>query len=92
MRIRPYPAWGLLASALAVSAWRVYERPGAEYALTSDRVTRWASLARMTPEEIDRGLAHRYKGLAAALNGAPEAGYLSDRSGADFWKAATTPG
>ena len=34
MRIRPYPAWGLLASVLAISAWRLYERPGGEYSVT----------------------------------------------------------
>jgi hypothetical protein len=92
MKIRPYPAWGLLAAALAVSAWRLFERPGAEYALNGERVSRWASLARTTPEEVDRGLAHRYRGLAQALEGAREAGYFSDRSGADFWIAATIPG
>ncbi len=88
MRIRPYPAWGLLACVLAVSAWRVYERPGAEYAATGERAARWALLARMTPEELDRGLAHRYEGLAGALEEAREVGYFSERAGADRSSAA----
>ena len=90
MRIRPYPAWGLLASALAVSAWRIYERPASEYAITGQRVARWASLARMTPEELDPGLPHRYQGLARALGGAREVGYFSERNSADLWSAAST--
>jgi hypothetical protein len=92
MRIRPYPAWGLLASALAISAWRLHERPGGEYAVTGERVARWASLARMTPEEIDRGLAHRYEGLARELDGMREVGYFSERDSAGRWRAAMIPG
>ena len=90
MRIRPYPAWGLLASLLAVSAWRIYERPGWEYAVTGERVAGWASLARMTPEELDRGLPHRYEGLASALNGVREVGYFSERQSADLFGGVPT--
>jgi hypothetical protein len=92
MRIRPYPAWGLLAIALAISGWRLYQRPGSEYAITRERAARWVSLLRMTTEELDRGLAHRYEGLASALNGAREVGYFSGRDGANVYDAATIPG
>ncbi len=90
MRIRPYPAWGLLASILAVSAWRIHERPGGEYAVTGKRVTSWASLARMTPEELDRGLPHRYEGLAAELKGAREVGYFSEQNSEALFRDAST--
>ena len=92
MRIRPYPAWGLLAAALAISAWRVYERPGEQFAITGERVARWASLLRMSPEELDRGLVHRYEGLASALSGMRDVGYFSDRSTENRASAAATPG
>ena len=68
MRIRPYPAWGLMACVLAISGWRVYERPGAEYAFTTERPGGFVT--RMTPEELDSGLPHRYDGVAAELKGA----------------------
>ncbi len=90
MRIRPYPAWGLLASICAVSAWRIYERPAGEYAFTSRRVVRWASLARMTPEELDPGLPHRYEGLASELNGAREVGYFNERDRSALWRDVLT--
>jgi hypothetical protein len=90
MKIKPYPAWILMVSMVAVSAWRLYERPGAEYAFTGHRVALWASLARMTPEELDRGLPHRYEGLASALDGAREVGYLSERKRAELLGPSAT--
>ncbi len=92
MQIRPYPAWFLLASALALSAWRFYERPAAEFSFTPERPERWASLARLAPEELDHGLAHRYQGLAVLLDGSRDVGYLSERAESELWKAATMPG
>jgi hypothetical protein len=92
MKIRPYPAWALLAMMLVLSTWRLHDRPGAEYLLGPGRISRWASLARMTPEELDRGLAHRYDGLAAALGGEAEVGYFSERSSDDLWRLAAEPG
>ena len=92
MKIRPYPAWGLLASMLAISAWRVYERPGTEYAISRQRIARWASLATLTPEELDLGLPHRYEGMARELRGAREAGYFSDQSSGVLWRDAAIPG
>ena len=64
MRIRPFHAWGLLAYALAdlgleglrTAGLRVHGDP-------PSGLRGWASLARLTPEEVDRGLAHRYAGL-----------------------------
>jgi hypothetical protein len=92
MQIRPYPAWALMAIALVVAAWRVYERPGADFALTSRRLARWPLLATMTTEELDPGLPHRYLGLSNALNGEREVGYFSEKDSADLWRAAITPG
>jgi len=44
----------------------------------------------MTPVEVDRGLAHRYEGLAGVLEGARDVGYFSERDSSDLWSAAST--
>lgn len=91
MRARPYPAWALLAATLAASAWRLSERSGDVKALSAERVRGWAALARETPEALDRGVAHRYAGLAPEVAAAREVGYFSEKDKSDLWASSSTP-
>ena len=91
MKIRPYHVYGLLLPMLALPAWRLYERPRREFALSTDRVNRWSSLTRLTPEELERGVAHRYQEMASGLEGARDVGYFSEKDKSDLWAAQSTP-
>lgn len=91
MTIRPYPAWGLLAAVLAASAWRLSERPAARFAVAGRDAPGWASLARLTPEELERGVAHRYAGLAPELGAARDVGYFTDADWDRLWATQAGP-
>ena len=93
MKIRPYHVYGLLLPLLAVPAWRLRERPRREFAARRTGVgPGWASLARLTPEELERGVAHRYRALARELGGARDVGYFSEKDRADLWASSSSPG
>lgn len=91
MTIRPYPAWGLLAAVLAASAWRLADQPAARFAVAGRDAPGWASLARLTPEELERGVAHRYAGLAPELGGARDVGYFTDADWDRLWATQAGP-
>lgn len=91
MNVRPYPAWGLLILLMTAAAWRLYELPRAKYAVSRERVAGWASLTRMTPEELERGVAHRYAALAPELTGERDVGYFSEKDKSDLWSSALIP-
>jgi hypothetical protein len=91
VKIRPYHVYGLLLPVLAIPAWRLHNRPRGEFAISSDRVARWTSLARQTPEELERGVAHRYREMAMGLEGVRDVGYFSEKNKSDLWAASSSP-
>jgi hypothetical protein len=91
MKFRPYHVYGLLLPVLVIPAWRLSERPRREFTVSAEKVSRWASLARSTPEELERGVAHRYEEMAPALGGARDVGYFSENDKSDLWAARSSP-
>ena len=91
MTYRPYHACLFLVPALAFPAWSIWDRPRHEFEASAKRVDGWASLARLTPEELEAGVAHRYRAMAGELAGARDVGYFSEKDKADLWAASSTP-
>jgi hypothetical protein len=85
MTIRPYHAWVFLLVLPVVSAQRACEWARRELVNVFDGRTRWASLTRNTTEELDKGTAHRYVGLARDLAGEPDVGYFQERNHSTLW-------
>jgi hypothetical protein len=92
MRIRPYPAWVLLAVLLIVSAWRSADWFRREHALLWRGSPRWVLLGRLTTEELARGVAHRYGELAHDLAGERDVGYFSERPSSTLWSDSSPEG
>jgi hypothetical protein len=92
MVIRPYHAWLFLAAVPVISVERALEwagRDGVRVVKTSER---WPLLARMTTEELDHGLAHRYRDLARDLGGERDVGYFEEKHHATLWGDSSPEG
>ncbi len=92
MRIRPYNGWMFLAALLTVSAWRAFERSRLELADIPSRMVRWPLLTRLTTEELDQGLAHRYCAMFADLQHARDVGYFTEAPSATMWSDSSPAG
>ncbi|MDR3632424.1 MAG: hypothetical protein P4L84_01230 [Isosphaeraceae bacterium] len=92
MRIHPYHSWAFLAALLVQSASRVVERSRRELAGSWQARTRWVLLVRMTTEELDGDLAHRYRDLAGDLGGERDVGYFSEQPSATLWSDSSPEG
>jgi hypothetical protein len=92
MKIRPYHTWGFLAALLLASAWRTFEWSRIDLAVPVEKLARWPLLARLTTEELDNGVAHRYVELARDLGGERDVGYFSERDRTTLWSDSSPDG